>query len=113
MSLCKELQLKLQADYLKAPKKYYNQNNLEMTWSDTEKLYIGIDKGVTWIASIQNTTVPIFSVRCKNCSAPNYFAICDDMTKKCRKCNKLFTAKLNVSKTSRAFEIFEKLKKEM
>jgi len=114
MTLRNNLKLKLEADYLKSPKKYFNGNNLEMTWDNKENLYIGIDtRGEEWIASSQNTSVAMYGVNCTNnndCNAVNLVAICYDGEKiTCRKCKKDFVAHLVVSKSSVAYGILEKL----
>lgn len=121
MTLREELKKRLEKEYVKAPRKFWNKNNLEMVWSEDEKLYIGIDsKGEEWIASLQHTRVPIFSVKCTNlqrkgnveveCAAINFVPICNDGdTIKCRKCKKDFTAELNILESSTAYEIINKL----
>lgn len=123
MSTLREyLKKRLTVDYSKASKKFWNQNNLEMNWSDEEKLYIGIDeKKIEWIASLQQTTIPIFSVPCPNlvrkgnveveCKSVNFIPICNNEEIKCRKCNKSFTPKYDISETSQAYEIFNNLDK--
>jgi len=116
MTLRNNLKTRLVEDYLKSPKKYFNGNNLEMTWDEKENLYIGIDiKGEEWIAGSQNTSVAIFGVNCTNnndCNALNIVAICYDGEKiTCRKCKKDFIAHLVISKSSRAYDILEKLDK--
>jgi len=121
-TLRESLKKRLITDYSKAPKKIWNQNNLEMNWNDKEKLYIGHDeKGAEWIAALQNTTVPIFSVLCSNlarkgnveveCKSINFVDITHKGNIKCRKCNKSFTPKLNIPKTSQAYDIFKNLNK--
>ena len=122
MTLRDELKKQLEIDYSKAPKKYWNLNDLEMKWNDKEKLYIGIDeKGAEWIASLQHTTVPIFSFPCPNlarkgnieveCKSVNFVPITNTEKMKCRKCEKPFTPKLNISKTSKAYDLFKNLDK--
>ena len=122
MTLREYLKKRLEKEYLKAPKKIWNKNNLEMVWNEDKKLYIGIDsKGEEWIASLQHSRIPIFSVKCTNlqrkgdaevyCGAINFLPICDDGTIQCHKCNKPFTIELNVSKESSAYEILENLDK--
>jgi len=122
MTLRESLKKQLIIDYSKAPKKIWNQNDLEMKWSDEEKLYIGVDdKKKEWIAALQQTRIPIFSVPCPNltrkgnveveCKSVNFIPICNIGTIKCRKCNGSFTPKLNIPKTSNAYEIFQKLDK--
>jgi len=124
MTLRETLKNDLKKYYRQAPKKMWNQHNLEMNWSDEEKLYIGTDvKGKEWIAALQHTTVPIFSVPCPNkeerkneteiiCGAINFVAICnDDDDILCRKCNKTFTPKLNIPESSQAFKLLGRLDK--
>jgi len=93
-----------------------------MKWSDKENLYIGIDeKNREWIAALQQTTIPIFSIPCPNlvrkgnieieCNAPNFVDITQKDSIKCRKCNNPFTPKFNIPKSSKAFEIFNNLDK--
>lgn len=119
-TLRESLKKRLITDYTKAPKKIWNQNNLEMKWSDKEKLYIGLDNvGVEWIESLQHTTIPIFSVPCPNlarkgnvevkCKSINFVDITHSGAIKCRKCNKPFTPNLIIPKTSKAYEIFKNL----
>jgi len=108
MTLRDKLKSKLEKDYARAPAKIWNKNNLEMKWDNDNKLYTGIDEnGEEWIAALQRTRVPIFSVKCTipqrkgdtelPCGGINFLAICNDEDKiKCRKCNESFTAKLNV-----------------
>ncbi len=121
-TLRESLKKRLIIDYSKAPKKIWNQNDLEMKWSDEEKFYIGVDgKGKEWISALQHTTIPIFAVPCPNlvrkgnveleCKYINLIPICNNEEIKCRKCNKSFTPKLNIPKTSNAYEIFQKLDK--
>lgn len=121
MTLREELKKRLENDYSKAPKKYWNMNNLEMIWNENEHLYIGIDvMGVEWITALQTTRVPIFAVKCTipqrkgnvevNCGAINFVPIFDSIVQ-CRKCEKEFPAKLNIPKTSQAYSILEKLDK--
>jgi len=121
-TLRESLKKRLATDYSKAPKKIWNQNDLEMIWSDKEKIYIGKDEsGAEWIAALQHTTVPIFSFPCPNlarkgnaeveCKSINFVPITHKGTIKCRKCNKLFTPKFNIEKTSQAYEIFKNLEK--
>lgn len=122
MTLREELKKKLEDDCIKNPLKIWNKNNLQLKWNSTEKLYTGIDsKGAEWIAALQHTTVPIFSVRCTNlqrkndaevnCGAINFIAICDGDIVRCRKCDKDFTIKLNIPKSSKAYKILENLDK--
>lgn len=122
MTLRESLKKQLVKDHSKAPKKIWNQNNLEMKWSDKEKLYIGFDeKGTEWIASLQHTIVPIFSFPCPNlarkgnieveCKSTNFVDITHKGPIKCRKCNKSFTPEFNIPKTSQAYQIFRKLDK--
>ncbi|MCZ6583046.1 MAG: hypothetical protein O6761_07755, partial [Thaumarchaeota archaeon] len=110
-------------DYKKVPKKFWNQKGLKMIWSEDEKLYIGTDaKGKEWIASIQHTRVPIFSVTCTNtqrkgnaeivCGAINFAAIFEkDDNIQCRKCKKVFTVTPVIPKSSNAYKILENLDK--
>jgi len=120
MSLRDYLKKRLAVDYAKAPNKIYNQNNLELKWSDKEKLYIGFDaKGEEWIAALQFTTVPIFSVPCTNlikkngmevkCASVNFRPICDSNSIKCRKCKQTYTGKINIDPSSVAYDIWKKL----
>lgn len=124
MTLREELKKKFERDSTRVPKKIWNQNDLEMIWSEEEKLYIGQDlKGVQWIAALQHTSVPIFSVNCTNkkrknnaeidCGAKNFVAIFEKEgeTITCRECKKPFPIKLNIPKSSQAFKILEKLDK--
>lgn len=121
MTIREDLKNKLKAEYLIVPKKFYNQNNLEMTWSEKDHLYAGIDpKGVEWIAAYQDSKVPIFAVHCPNkkndniqvCNGVNFVAICyDDEEITCRKCNQKFTPKLVVPESSVAYKMFQELDK--
>ena len=120
MTLREELQKKFEIDCTKAPRKIWNQNNLEMIWSEEEKIYIGIDSQKReWIAALQHTTVPIFSLACTNkerkndaevnCGGINFVPIFAKGEITCRKCNKSFPIKLEIPKSSVAFDILEKL----
>jgi len=119
MTLREELEKRLEIDYSKAPKNFWNQKDLEMIWSESEHLYIGIDaRGEEWIAALQHTTIPIFSIKCTNktrkndaeidCGAINFVTILDNK-KECRKCNKEFTIQLTIPKSSQAYQTWEKL----
>lgn len=122
MTLREKLQKQLEEDYRKAPRKIFNNNHLEMIWNENQHLYIGIDSnGEEWIEAIQNTRVPIFSVKCTNkilkneilvdCGAINFTSIFNLSELKCRKCNKTFTTQLEVPKSSQAYKILENLDK--
>ena len=103
ITLREKLTQKLEINYKIAPKKFRNQNNLEMKWSEREKIYIGIDeKGQEWIAALQNDAVAMFYVKCPNenisdviCNEINIVSILD-RKKTCRKCNKEFDVKLDI-----------------
>jgi len=123
MTLREELEKRLEIDYSKAPKKFWNKNNLEMIWNEEEKLYIGIDsKGEEWIASLQNTSVPLYYVKCTNpqrkgnvevdCGALQCISITNKDNITCRKCKKSFTAQLDIPKSSQAYQTWEKLQQE-
>lgn len=120
MTLREQLKEQLEADYLKAPKKYWNLNETELFWNEDEKIYIGLDTSKQeWIASLQHTRVPIFSVLCPNqvrkgnveveCKSVNFVPICNGGNIKCRKCKETFIPQLNIPKSSAAFKIFENL----
>jgi len=123
MTLRENLKNQLYKDYAKAPPKYFNTNNLEMTWSKNENIYIGIDsKGKEWIAALQSSRVPIFFVSCTNkqikdstetnCGAINIVPIFDNDKKiTCRKCKKEFTVEIIIPKSSVAYEISQNLDK--
>lgn len=122
MTLRENLKKQLEIDYAKAPKKIWNQHDLEMTWNEEEKLYIGKDaKGKEWIAALQHTRVPIFSVTCDNktrkgsaeinCGAINFVTIFEKNTITCRKCKKEFPVKLVIPKSSMAHKILANLDK--
>lgn len=121
MTVREDLKNKLQAEYLRVPEKFYNQNNLEMTWSKEEHLYSGTDaKEEEWIAAYQDSRVPIFAVHCPNkkddnnvnCNAVNFVAICyDGEETTCRKCKQKFTPKLVVPESSVAYKMFQELDK--
>ena len=52
-------------DCKKASKKYWNLKDTELFWNEEEEMYIGLDTSKQeWIATLQQTTVPIFSVTC-------------------------------------------------
>jgi len=122
MTLREKLEKQLEIDYAKAPKTFWNVNNLEMKWNEEEKLYIGIDsKGEEWITSLQHTSVPFFYVKCTNpqrkgnvevdCAALHCIPITNKDNITCRKCKKSFTIQLDISKSSKAYEILEKMDK--
>ncbi len=123
MTLREELKNKFQKDATKAPKKFFNQNNLEMIWSDKEKLYTGIDEnGKEWIAALHQTTVPIYFVSCPNkirknnteidCRSKNIVAIFQEKDMiQCRECKQSFPVKLDISKSTQAYKILENLDK--
>ena len=122
MTLREKLKKQLQIDYIRAPKKFFNSNNLEMTWSDTEHLYIGFVKDVEWIAALQQTSVPFFAISCtntqnknnveSNCRAINHVPICsNDESITCRICKQSFIVQIDVTKTSVAYKIFQDLDK--
>jgi len=122
MSYRKELESKLEQDYSKTPKKIWNQNDVELIWDETQKIYIGKDEnGIEWIESLQHTKIPIFTIHCNipkrkgnvevPCSAPNFCTILDDGKEfECRVCDSKNKIKLLVPKDSRAFDILQKLK---
>lgn len=119
-SLRESLKKQLKLDYSNAPKTYINQNGLELTWNEKEKLYSGIDdRGEEWISALQTTSVPIFAVPCTNkvknygleklCASPNFVAICDSNSVKCRKCKQVYMAQIHIDPSSMAFETWKKL----
>lgn len=117
MTLRQQLIEKLAINYRKAPKTMRNQNNLELTWNPTKKIYIGIDeKGEEWIAALQTCPVPMFYVKCPNvtsdvtCNKLNIVTIIDGK-KICHSCAKEFVVKLDIPKSSKAYEILENLDK--
>lgn len=120
MTLREELTKKFVKDCLKAPKKYWNNNDLEMKWSEDEHIYIGVDaKNREWITALQHTTVPIFSIKCSNkqrkgnieidCAAINFVSICDEGNITCRTCEKDFLISFDIDKKSKAYEIYQNL----
>lgn len=122
ITLREKLEKQLKNDYAKAPSKIWNQNNLEMVWSKEENLYIGTDsKGKEWIASVQHTKVPIFSVICTNkqrkgnveinCAEINFVSITNRKAITCRKCKNPFNPQLIIPDSSQAYKLLEKLDK--
>lgn len=117
MTLRERLTEKLAINYRIAPQTMRNQNGLELTWNGKEKMYIGIDqKEQKWIAALENCPVPMFYVKCPNltsgvtCNELNIVTILDSK-KICHKCAKEFVVKLDIPKSSRAYEILENLDK--
>lgn len=119
MSLRDNLKKQLIKDYTNAPKTYINQNGVELKWDAKDKLYIGIDsQGGEWMASLQTTTIPMYSVNCTNkvknygleklCGEKNIFPLCLN-TIKCRKCKKPFIPDINIDPTSAAYETWKNL----
>lgn len=128
MTLRNNLKKQLKLNYSTAPKKFTNQNGLELTWSSKENIYIGVDDyGIEWIAALQNTNIPIFTAFCSSkvkrkvmevevempCGAANFVPITIDVneTITCRQCRRKFIPDLNISTTSAAFEMFHNLDK--
>lgn len=116
-TLRERLTEKLEINYKIAPKTMRNQNNLELLWSRKEKIYIGIDeKGEEWISALQHCPVAMFYVKCPNitsnvaCNKLNIVTILDEK-KVCHKCGKEFNVTLDISKSSKAYEILENLDK--
>ena len=118
MTLRDDLKKQLEKDYQRAPPKFFNSTGLEMTWNKSENLYTAVDsKGKEWIASLQDTKVPIFSIPCTNktegdkvnCGAINFVPICNSDDMACRKCGKNFPVQLNIPESSIAYKILEKL----
>jgi len=135
------LEMTLQADYLRAPKTIWNKNNIQLDWDEENKIYVGIEniclcgageqlhdeKGKCpqknakskftkvdsreWVASLQNTQVPIFNTPClaevrkgnqtSPCHAVNFNSLQDKGKKfKCRLCGAENVAEINVSPDS-------------
>ena len=64
MTLRDDLKKQIEIDYLRTPHKFVNSNGLEMIWDSSAHLYTATDsKGKEWIASLQNTKIPIFQKR--------------------------------------------------
>jgi hypothetical protein len=128
MTLREGLKRDLQRNYKLAPKKFINQNGLELTWSSKENIYIGVDEhGIEWIAALQNTNIPIFAAFCSQkvkrvvmevemempCGAANFVPITinTNETITCRQCKRKFIPELNINPSSAAFELFHNLDK--
>lgn len=128
MTLRADLIKKLKFDYSHAPKKFTNQNGLELTWSSKENIYIGVDEyGIEWIASLQNTQIPILTAFCSQkvkrkvmdqelempCGAANFVPITlkSNETITCRQCRRKFIPEINIDPSSAAFEMFHNLDK--
>lgn len=117
MTLREQLTKKLEINYKIAPQTMRNQNDLKLIWNGKEKIYIGTDeKGQEWIAALQSSSVPMFYVKCPNvtsdvaCNTLNIVTILDGK-KVCHKCAKEFNVTLDISKSSKAYEILENLDK--
>lgn len=123
MTLREQLAKQFERDCSKAPKKYWNIKDKEMRWDVNEKIYISVDEsGKEWIAALQHTRVPIFSVTCSNtqrkgnieieCGGINLVPIFkDEETIKCHVCNKEFPVKLNINPTSVSYKTWKRLDK--
>ncbi len=123
MTLRDDLKKQLESEYQRTPQKFINSNGLEMTWNNSAHLYTAIDsKGKEWIASLQNSKVPIFFVSCTNrtlknntelnCGAINVVPIFDNNKEiTCRGCNTEFTVNIIVPESSVAYDISQNLDK--